>query len=81
MSQRHIPLGNAVAVFFQHPGCFIIFSFLGVITGEEAVIEIKVLADDEGRIGVIQDVVLEVLLLRQDIVDHPSQEGDIRPGT
>ena len=66
-----------------HPAPRVIRAGLGVKAGEDAT-EIfgvgELLVDDRRRVGVVQDVFLEVGLRLEDMADDPAQERDVGSG-
>ncbi len=50
----------------------------GIVAGEKAIIEIEFVIDEVRCVGVVHDVVFEILLVFDDVLDHPAEEGDIR---
>src|ERR1051326_8348632 len=66
------------------PGLELIPAGLGVPPGEEAVEVLGVavaFVDDDGSVRVVLDVLREVELVLEDVVDQPTEEGDVRAGT
>ena len=62
------------------PALGVVAPLLLVEAGEDAVEVLgvaEVLADEGGGVGVGEDVLPEVLLLAQDVVDDPAEEGDV----
>ena len=51
-----------------------------VVTREQAVIEFVAFGYDEGSVGVGLDVFVLDLVVGEQVVDHPSQESDVRAG-
>ena len=81
IGEGHVPFRDAAAFFFQDPGVLAVFPLFGVIPGKETVLELEIGPHDEGAVGVLEDVLLEPLVVFQDVMDHPAQKGDVRPGT
>ena len=80
MLEGLVPLGHAVFVEFKAPFGLVVGAGLLVVAGEDAVLETEVLAHDERGVGVFDNVLLEVLFIVEDVLDHASQEGDVRTG-
>src|ERR1035437_8469725 len=61
----------------------VVHARLRVVAGEDAVEVVHILevvADQRGRVGVGDDVVVEVALVGQDVVDDPAEEHDVAAG-
>ena len=76
--QGHVPFGHAGLVHFKGPGFLVVLARGFVETGEQAVIEPKVLGDDERCVGVVQDIFFEGQIVIQNVLDHAAQETDVR---
>jgi hypothetical protein len=78
--EGHVPFGDPLAVLLEDPRVLAVLSRLRVVPREEPVLEGIIAADDEGGVGVVQDVLPELLLVVEVLVDYPADEGDFRPG-
>ena len=61
--QREIFFSNTLRIFFYRPGLFVIFSVSGIISGEKTIIEVELIVDQKRRIGIIDDIFLEIFLI------------------
>ena len=51
-----------------------------IVAREQAVIEFVSFSDDEGSVAVGLDVFVLDLIVAQQVIDHPTQESDVRAG-
>ena len=79
MFECFVDAGIALHVEFVLPGRLVVFLFFGVPTGKVAVLEIEVLFDEKGRVGVLADIIGVELIVRQRVVNQPAQKSDVRP--
>ncbi len=63
------------------PGVLAVLALLGVIAGEQAVVEGIALADDLRGVGIVFDILFLNQIVVDDVLDHPAQEGDVGAGT
>ena len=75
-----IDLGEAFLILQVLPGGFVVLALGGVITREEPILKAEVLIDEEAGIGVGLDVIVMDLVVAQQVVDDPAQEGDVAAG-
>jgi hypothetical protein len=75
--QRLVDLGVAVLVELVGPGGAVVVALLVVVAGEQAIVELEVLTDDERRVGVRLHVVHVDLVVVDEVVDDAAQEGDV----
>ena len=78
--KRQILLGNAVGVQLVGPLARVVGPLVRVEAGEQPVLEIESITDQEGGVRVADDVLLVVELVVDDVLDHAAQEGDVGPG-
>ncbi len=76
--QRRVFLRDSLSIPLESPRGHVVFPGLFVVAGKESVIEIVIFSHDVRGIGVAFYVVLEELILLKDVIDHPSEERDIR---
>ncbi len=79
--QGLVHFGDAVGVIFECPLRFVIRSGFRIKPGEDAILELVILANDERSVGVITHVVEEVAFVLNNILNHTAENGDIRTGT
>ena len=79
--QGHVLLGKAVLVQLIAPAALVVPFGRLVIAAEHALIEAVILAHDQTGVGVVLDVLVVDLVVEQQVVDHPHEEGDIGAGT
>ncbi len=79
--QGLVHFGDAVCVILKCPFGFVIRGGFGIKTGEKAVLEFVILANDERGVGVITHVFEEKTLILDNILNHTAENGDIRTGT
>ena len=82
--EREVLLRDAVLVHLEGPGLLVVFPGLFIIAREEAVKfarAFEVGVHEEGGIGVLDDIFLEIEVVVEDVLDHPAEEGDVRAGT
>ncbi len=73
-----LALGRRLALVVPHRR--VVAALRLVVAGEQAVVELEVLGDEERRVRVQLDVVLVVQLVLEHVVDQTAEEGDIGPG-
>ena len=64
----------------EGPGRCRTTSLLRIVSRKEAVIEIVLVVHDIGGIRVVVHVLVEVLVVVQDVLDHTAKEGDVGAG-
>ncbi len=80
MLQGLVNLGKTVRPDLIGPGGFVVLARRFVVAREQAVIESVPFGYDEGGVGVGLDVFVLDLVVTEQVVDHPAQEGDVRAG-
>ena len=80
MLQSLVDLGVAVRPHLVSPGASVVLAVRRIVAREQAVLELVARAHDQGRVGVSPDVLVLYLVVTQQVVDHPAQEGDVRAG-
>ena len=78
--QRLIRKGESIGTDLVVPARLVVVPLLGVIAGEQAVLEAELILHQERRVGVVEDVLVLNLVVRKQIVDHPAEPGDIGAG-
>ena len=79
--QRHLPLRYATLVFFDCPGRLVIRPFVGVISRKKAIIEAEFGIYDERSVCIVFYIKFVIEIVVENILDHPSEEGNIRART
>ena len=70
-----------VSTFFIVPGEFVVNLFLGIESGEEAVFrQIESVFNDEGGVGVIDEIIFRDAAVGDGVIDDAAEEGDIGAG-
>ncbi len=77
--QTHVAQGAAVLAGLVFPGVFAVAEVGGVIAAEQPFGKGEAVVDDEGGVGVIDDVILLDQVVFQDVVDQAADEGDVGP--
>ncbi len=81
VGQAFVDAGEAVLVQLVAPGGFVrVAALLGVIAIEQAVLETEAFLHDERDVGVIDHVLVLDLVVFQQVVDQPAEEGDVGTG-
>src|SRR5439155_1150774 len=88
--QRHVALRSGlrrsrrpaerITLGLVGPGRDVVGARRGVVPGEETVLEVVALADDEGRVRVVLHVVGVVEVVLEDVVDEPAEVGHVGTG-
>ena len=81
MGERRIGLHETIGADFVVPGGLVVAVLLGVVTGVKAVCEREILTDDKREVGVILDVLVLDLVIRQQVADNAAQEHDVGAGS
>src|SRR5208282_3625043 len=75
-------LAGQVSAFFIIPGLLVIDLFLGIKSGEEAVFgQIKSILDNEGGVGVVEEIVFRDAVVFDGVSDDATEERDVGAGT
>ena len=80
IAQGGVFFDDALFVPGKAPGRLVVRPFLGVVAGEQAVLEIVLVAQDEGSVGVIDNVIFEIKIVGQDVPDQSAKKRNIRTG-
>jgi len=80
--KRGVFLRHAILIHLVGPGLPVVLPGLGVIAREETIQFARPLKSDsrEACVGVIDYILFEVELVLKNILDHASQERDVRAG-
>src|ERR1700722_7800793 len=75
-------LAREVSTFFIVPGEFVVNLFLGIESGEKTVFrQIKSVFNNEGGVGVVDEIVFRDAAVGDGVVDDAAEEGDVGAGT
>ena len=77
MLERGITLRRPLRVQRISPLCAVIAALRRIVPGEKAVGEAVAVTDDPGGVGVLTHVLLLDTVVRNGIVDHAADEGDV----
>ena len=78
---RDYGLAGEVSTFFIVPGGFVVDLLLGIEAGEEAVFgQLESVFDDEGGVGVVDEIIFGDAVVGDGVVDHAAEEGDVGAG-
>ncbi|ABA52345.1 hypothetical protein BURPS1710b_A0731 [Burkholderia pseudomallei 1710b] len=79
--ERFVDLHEAVVAALVIPRRLVrVRVLVRVVAGIDAVVEREILANDEREIRVMLDVLVLDLVVRQQVMDHPAEERDVRAG-
>ena len=78
--KSRVLLRDAVGVKLEDPRRFVILPGGGIITGKETVLKIELVINDERSVGVVSDILFEVLVVIENVFDHTAEKGDIGAG-
>ncbi len=76
--------GRRIERVLIHPGIEIVLRLLRVPAAEQAIElfgVLKLIADDQRGVGIRDDVIVEIAVVREDVMDEAAEEGDISAGT
>ena len=76
--EREVANGCSLLVALEGPGRAVVCSLLGVVAAEETVLEVVRIGQNIGGVGVVHHIVPEPASRFDDVVDHASEEGDVR---
>jgi len=74
-----VSLGNTLFVLVKGPLRLIVRPGLLVVAGKKPILEAELFAQDEAGVGVIRHILLVIQVVADDVVDHPTQKGDVGP--
>ncbi len=79
--RRHDRLAGQVSTFFIIPGRLVVNLFLGIEAGVQAVFgKLESVFDNEGGVGVVDQIFVGDAVVRDGVVDHAAEEGDVGAG-
>ena len=77
----HVDFCKAVIAHLVSPGLFVVRPLLFIVACEQTIFEVEVAIDQERSVRVVPDIILMDFVLRQQVVNHPAEEGNVRADT